>query len=300
MLRLSKLSWFNCAALTLVLSCVLTLNVVPTFAQQGAHPAPAPPPTPTESKPSTDFPSAKNPWEENELLYGSSKNAVSPTIGEGNNCFLPPLTGLDHFSIEVADLQAPSKAQREQRDGCAALRSSKAIEAETHLRKAVKQWPKDLPGWVVLGQVLEAQQKFDQAYDSCSQPLSTDPHYLPAYLCMADISAHSENWNQVLQLSNRALEIDPTNVAVAYDYNAAANLHLHRLAEAEKNGLKAAEIDKSNNDPRVHFLLAQVYAAKGDRENEAAQLREYLKYASDPSDVAMVKGYLAKLETPTK
>jgi tetratricopeptide (TPR) repeat protein len=152
----------------------------------------------------------------------------------------------------------------------------------------------------VLGQVLEAQQKFDQAYDSCSQPLSTDPHYLPAYLCMADISAHSENWNQVLQLSNRALEIDPTNVAVAYDYNAAANLHPPRLAEAEKNGLKAAEIDKSNNDPRVHFLLAQVYAAKGDRENEAAQLREYLKYASDPSDVAMVKGYLAKLETPTK
>ena len=78
----------------------------------------------------------------------------------------------------------------------------------------------------------------------CSQSLSTDSHYLPAYLGMADISAHAENWNQVLQLSNRALEIDPTNVAVAYDYNAAANLHLHRLAEAEKSGLKAAEIDK--------------------------------------------------------
>jgi predicted Zn-dependent protease len=123
------------------------------------------------------------------------------------------------------------------------------------LRKAVKQWPKDSAAWVVLGQVLEAQQKTDEAYGACSQPLATDSNYLPAYLCLADISAHSENWNKVLQLSNA--------------------------------------------DPRVHFLLAQIYEAKGDRESEAAQLREYLKYASDPNDVAMVKRYLSELEKPT-
>jgi tetratricopeptide (TPR) repeat protein len=221
-------------------------------------------------------------------------------IGESDNCFLPPLNGLDRSSVGVADLQAPSKAQREQKDGCAAMRNSKAVEAEAHLRKAVKQWPKCLAAWVVLGQVLESQQKLDKAYGACSQPLTTDSNYLPAYLCLAEISAHSENWNQVLQLSNRALEIDPTNDAAAYDYNAAANLHLHRLPEAEKSALRAAEIDKNNADPRVHFLLAQIYEAKGDRETEAAQLREYLKYASDPNDVAMVKRYLAKLETPTK
>jgi len=76
----------------------------------------------------------------------------------------------------------------------------------------------------------------------------------------------------VLQLSTRALEIDPTNDAVAYGYNAAANFHLHRLPEAEKSALRAVEIDKNNTDPRVHFLLAQIYEAKGDPENEAAQL----------------------------
>ena len=56
---------------------------------------------------------------------------------------------------------------------------------------------------------------------------------------------------------------------------------------------------QNNTDPRT-LLLTQIYAAKGDRENEAAQLREYLKYASDPNDAAMVKSYLAKLETPTR
>jgi len=50
----------------------------------------------------------------------------------------------------------------------------------------------------------------------------------------------------------------------------------------------------------VHFLLAQIYEAKGNREGEAAQLREYLKYASDPNDVAMVKRYLSQLDKQAK
>jgi tetratricopeptide (TPR) repeat protein len=119
------------------------------------------------------------------------------------------------------------------------------------LRKAVKQWPKYLAAWVVLGQVLAAQQKTEEAQDACSQPLATDSNYLPAHLCLADISARAESWDKVLQLSTRALKIDPTNDAVAYDYNAAANFLLHRLPEAERSALRAAEIDKSNADPRV-------------------------------------------------
>ena len=291
----------NLFPLKLFLSCVLTLAALPAYAQQGSHPSPpTPPPTPAETKPAPEFPSAKNPWDENELLYGSKGKAASPVIGQDEHCFLPPLNNLDRSSVGVTDLQASSKAQREQEAGCTALRSNKAVEAETHLRKAVKEWPNYSASWVVLGQVLEAQQKFSQAYDACSKPLTDDPKYLPAYLCLADVSARSEKWNEVLQLSNRALVLDPSNNPIAYDYSAAAYLHLNRLPEAEKSALKAVEIDKNNTDPRVHFLLAQIYSAMGDREKAAAQLREYLKFATDPNDVAMVKGYLAQLEAQAR
>ena len=297
------------SVLKLICACVLVLSASSTVAQQGGgggHPAPAPqtPATPPPKSPAsspTDFPSANNPWDQHELMQrNNNKLVVSGMIAEGESCFLPPLNGMLRSSVGVADLQAPSKAQREHRDGCAALRNSKIIEAEGHLRKAVNQWPKYLDAWVALGQLLEAQQKTAEAYGACSQPLNTDSNYLPAYLCLADISAHSGSWNKVLQLSTRALEIDPTNNAVAYDYSAAANFHLHRLPEAEKSALRAEEIDKSNADPRVHFLLAQIYEAKGDRESAAVQLREYLQYASDPNDVAMVRRYLSELEKPTK
>jgi tetratricopeptide (TPR) repeat protein len=122
-----------------------------------------------------------------------------------------------------------------------------------------------------------------------------DTNYAPAYLCLAEVAAHAHDWGEVLNLSNRAIEIDSNN-AVAYEYQAAANLNLHNLAEAEKGGLRAAGIDKNHRQPRVYFVLAQIYEAKREPANEAAQLREYLKYADNPDDVAIAKQSLADLE----
>lgn len=288
-----------------VLWAMSVLSAMRGFAQQGgAHPNPSqslvkPQSQPSTTSPADTFPSATNPWDENELIQRDNTKPVSSKIAE-DNCFLPPLSGPLPTTVGISDLQIPTKARREHWDGCVALKNNKIADAENHLRKAVKQWPKYWAAWVVLGQVLQAEQKTNEARDACSQPLAGNANYLPAYLCLADISARSESWDKVLALSIRALAIDPTTVAVAYDYNAAANLHLHNLPEAEKSALRAAEIDKSNTDPRVHFLLAQIYEAKGDRVAEAAQLHEYLKYASNPDDAAMVRKYLANLDQQTK
>jgi tetratricopeptide (TPR) repeat protein len=295
MKRTSALPHLGRPAVKFLCAGTLILSVMPLLAQHGAstHPPTPPPQAPTAPPSATDF-------DQNRLILDSNGKPVSSKIAKEGNCFLPPLNGLHPATVGISDLQIPAKSQREYEDSCAALKNNKMIEAENHLRKAVKDWPKYSAAWVVLGQVLEAQQKTEEARDACSQPLATDSNYLPAYLCLADISARAQSWDKVLQLSIRALQIDPTTDAVAYDYNAAANFNLHNLHEAEKSALRATEIDKNNADPRVHFLLAQIYEAKGNREGEAAQLREYLKYASDPNGVAMVKSYLLELDKQGK
>jgi tetratricopeptide (TPR) repeat protein len=300
MKRTSVLSPFSRQALKSLCAAGLILNLVPALAWQGggSRTAPSPPQAPAASQPQVPN-TPPTVFDQNRVIMDSNSRPASSKVAKEDNCFLPPLNGLRH-TVGVADLQVPAKAQREYADGCAALRNNKVIEAENHLRKAVKQSPKYLTAWVVLGQVLAAQQKTEEAHDACSRAADADSNYLPAYLCLADISARSQNWDEVLKLSTRALEIDPTTDPVAYDYNAAAHFNLKHLPEAEKSALRAAEIDKTNADPRVHFLLAQIYEAKGDRAAEAAQLREYLKYASDPNDVAMVKQYLSELDKPTK
>jgi tetratricopeptide (TPR) repeat protein len=228
-------------------------------------------------------------------------NSEGKTIATNEyKCFLPPLNSLQAATVGIVDLQVPAKTHQEYEDGCSSLHNKKLADAEKHLRKAIKQYEKYSAAWVLLGQVLEVQQKILEAREACSKPFTISASYVPAYLCLTDISARSRKWDEVLTYSARVLELDPTANAAAYAYNATANLNLHHLPEAEKSALKAAEIDNNHTEPRLHFLLAQIYAAKGDRPNEVAQLHEYLKYAKDPDDVAVVKNQLAKLDMPAK
>jgi tetratricopeptide (TPR) repeat protein len=214
------------------------------------------------------------------------------------SCLLPPLASITPApTIAAEQLKIPGKASKEYEEACAALRRRKLPDAEKHLRTAVREYGKYSLAWVTLGQMLSAQRRFDEAKVGCAQATIVDPAFAPAYLCLADFAARSHDWIEVLQLSERALGLGSNWAVVAYEYNAAANLNLHNLAAAEKSGVRAVEMDRDHREPRVHFVLAQVYEAKGDRENEAKQLREYLKYAGDAADVAIIKAALLQLES---
>jgi tetratricopeptide (TPR) repeat protein len=250
------------------------------------------------SPPTSPVPATPATIDEAEVVLGA-KNPVGSNAAPGsqdNNCFLPPLTGMHPSTVEVVDLQVPAKAQKEYEDGCADVKNKKMADAETHLRKVVKAYAKYAAAWVLLGQILEARQKTEEARDACSHPLTSAANYLPAYMCLVDISARLKHWDEVLKLSARALEIDPAANAAAYAYNATAALNLGHLNDAEKSALRASEIDSKHSEPRLLYLLAQIYAAKGDRANLMAQLREYLKFSRDPDDAVAVRSYLAKLE----
>ena len=213
-------------------------------------------------------------------------------------CLLPPLTLVRSATVAAAALTVPAKAKKEYLEACGALKERKIENAEKHLRKAVHEYPKYSLAWVTLGQMLAAQNRGEEARSACSQGSTVEPSYVPAYLCLADLAAREKAWGDVLLLSSRALQLNPNTNPIAYEYNAAANLRTNKLEDAERSALRAVSIDKDNMDPRAHFVLAQIYEAKGDRTNEIAQLREYLKFAKDPADVAAAKQYLALVEQP--
>lgn len=217
------------------------------------------------------------------------------TASKEETCFLPPLALLHSALVTAPALQVPASVVREYQNACSALKRKKTADAEKHLRKAVQDYPKYSAAWVTLGQVLAAQQRIEDARSACSQAATADPTSVPAHLCLADIAAHVHDWGEVLKQSRRALELDPVNIAIAYEYHAAASLHSGKLNEAEEDALRAAEIDTEHREPRVHFVLAQIYEAKDDSVREAEELREYLKYATNPGDIITVKEYLARL-----
>lgn len=227
------------------------------------------------------------------------RNSESPSdqSSASESCLLPPLDLISSPVISTTQLQATFKAKWEYHRACASLRKRKNAGAAKHLLTAVSQAPRYAIAWVTLGQVLDREQRTDEARRACLQASTVDPTYIPAYLCLADIAARDRAWDEVLRLSSRAIELVPSNNAVAYEYRAAALLNLHQLEDAEKIGLRAVELDTQNREPRTHFVLAQIYEAKGDSTREILQLREYLHYAQNPADIATVREVLVKLET---
>jgi len=290
-------SFFGVVRLGLI--AVLSAGVVlsPAHAQRGGgggggvpgHPANPPPPVPG--------PQDSN-FDQTHLELDSNGRLVQRHSPD-DRCLLPPLNGTREPVVDVKSMQVSTSARKEYAAACDALKDKKFDRAADHLRKAVQVEPQYSAAWVTLGQLLVAQQKVPEGRDACSHAVAASASYLAGYLCLADISGREQKWDEMLRFSGRAIDLDPSNDAVAYGLNAAANLNLHKLPDAEKSALKAIDIDKTHNDPRIYFLLAQIYEAKGEPENEAAQLRQYLKFASDPNDAAMVKAYLADLEKRT-
>ena len=258
-------------------------------------------PMPQMGAPSTDVSIIPKPIDDTmdrvrvrDLRKDAPAGQKTPPADE--SCLLPPLAGVHSPVISAVALAVPVKAKYEYVQACVALSKGKNDNAEKHLRKAVEIYAQYPAAWVTLGQLLAAQNHTSEARGDCFRASTIEPNYVPAFLCLAEIATWGKAWGDVLEFSARAIQLDPVTTPIPYEYSADANLKTNKLDEAEKSALRAAEIDKDNKDPRIHFLLAQIYEARGDRADEIAQLQLYLALAKDVRNVAEIKQYLAELE----
>ena len=199
-------------------------------------------------------------------------------------------------TVSAQTLQVPEKARDEYRKACSDMKGKKLLNAEDHLRKVVHGYPRFVAAWALLGQVLEAGKRLEEARGACSEATSVDSAYAPAYLCLADVAAQQGEWNQTLDLADRALTLEPVQDVYGYFYCAMAQFHLSHLPAAEKNAIQAIDADHLQRVPQAHLLLAQIYGAKHDFYGAATQLRAYLRVAPRAPDSAGVRKSLAELE----
>jgi cytochrome c-type biogenesis protein CcmH/NrfG len=200
-------------------------------------------------------------------------------------------------TVSVTSLKVPSKARDEYAKACDSSNKNEFEEAEQHARSAINKFQDYSAAWVMLGVILEEQHKSQEARNACSHAATIDATYLPAYLCLAEVSVRNREWEQVLNSANQAMGLKSEGDPYAYYYRAMAYLHLNNLVEAEKSGLQALEIDVSHDEPSLYFLLAEIYEREGDSANAIAQLQQFLKHPTDRQQEDAAKRFLAKLES---
>jgi tetratricopeptide (TPR) repeat protein len=259
-------------------------------------------------KPPTTMPSfnpnlAPNAHPEDEwTVYDIPRTVTGEPIGDKHavegppSCFRWPISGLISGTVSKSSFQVPDKAYTEFQDGCSAVSSGKLPKAQEHLQKAIRAYPQYQVAWVLLGQVQRDQQNSKDATESCQHALELDAKYLPPYLCLADLAARANKWDQVASLTDKVIALHPVKAPGAYYYNLMANLNLHHLDAAEKSGLQAAEEGRVEQKIQAHWLLAKIYEEKGDRAAEAVQLREYLKLGPHAENAPTATRILQQIE----
>lgn len=220
---------------------------------------------------------------------------AAPNGKDNKVCSLQPFPGME-ATVSVASLQIPAKAQKEYDKACADLKSNKPSGAQKHLSNATQIFPSYVAGWVMLGQIFDANHQPAQARDACSRATAADPKYIPAYLCLAEIAGYEQNWSDVLDFTTRALALDPANDPYAYFFSGIAYFNLNDLQQAETRVLKAAEIDKTHNQPLIQYLLSQIYQAKHDAATAASYAEEYRKLSTTAENATNSKATPTSVE----
>ena len=292
----------------------LSLAAVPLHAQRGGTPGNGGPRGTggMQGRPMGGSASAGMPG--TSPIYGGDRSAIQPIdptlmppiipnaplppaqVVEDEACLPWALSAVRGATVSVIRLGVPSKARNEYNKACGDFKKQKFVDAEEHARNAIQKYSEYVAAWVMLGEVLEGRKEPDQARNACSQAESTDPTYLPAYLCLANLDANQSRWNELLGVTQTAIGLDPVGDVYAYFYRSMALFNLNKLGEAEKAGTIASGLDTSNHQPAVHFLLAQIYAAEGDLASAKAEIRQFLKVNNDRERSDAAKQYLAKLE----
>jgi tetratricopeptide (TPR) repeat protein len=223
--------------------------------------------------------------------------APQKTSQNAGSCLLWTVAEAPANTVSAVALQIPGKAHAEYEKGCGDLRDAKFENAESHLRKAIQIYPRYADAMVLLGQLLAAHNRVDDAVGLCSQASSVDPDFVPAYLCLADTSGQLRHWDQTQEFADHALKLNPVQNFYGHFYLAVAQFHLSQFSGAEKNALQTIDDDHQHRLPQAHLLLAQIYGNRNDLKSVASQLRAYLQVAPKSPDAPDVRKRLEDLES---
>jgi tetratricopeptide (TPR) repeat protein len=232
-----------------------------------------------------------------EVFFPPTQPLQKPVVVEDESCLPWDLRDARGATVSALRLGVPQKARNDYEKACGSLKKNKLTDAELHVREAIQKYPNYPAAWVMLGQVLQDEQKMDEAHDACSKPISVDPTYLPPYLCLAGLLDRERKWDDLLTWSDRFLGMNPAGDLYANYYRGLALFRLGNLPEAQKSVLKAIALDSEHHQPGIIFLLAQIYGEQGDVTDAAIQIQQFLKYNKSKKDQDDAREYLSELQS---
>lgn len=190
---------------------------------------------------------------------------------------LARIAGVQGSAISVTSLAVPGGARKEFEKGDKDLRNNKLNSAADHLQKAVAEYDLYAAAWNELGGIYALTHDTEKARVAFGKAIAADPKYIPPYVHLANLQLESQEYEDALNTSGKALDLDP-RIELANFIQALANFRLNRLDAAQKIALEA-EKGPHPIYPQWHALLVDIFLQEKNLPNAADEMRAYLKEA---------------------
>jgi tetratricopeptide (TPR) repeat protein len=189
-----------------------------------------------------------------------------------------PIEKVRGTKVSATSLLAPKAAKKAMQEANKALMKERAVDAEKYLKSATTLYPKYGEAWYQLGRLYQSQRRIVEAREAYRRAIESDGHFATPYVWLGMISAAEQKWRETADLTDHALDLEPTAFPEAYYLNALANFDLRNLDQAERSARRAALLDSTNRFPKMHLILASACSGRNDMVGLIDELWKYLKY----------------------
>lgn len=217
----------------------------------------------------------------------------NPDVG---TIVLHRLGNVEGLTISATSLAAPKEAKKAFDKGREAAKKNKLADAQKNLEKAVELYPKYAVAWYELGMVRDQQKDAEGARKAYAEALAADSKFISPYEGIAQMAVRDNNWQEVADVTDRMIRMNPVDFPRAYFYNAVAKLNLKKLDEAEKSATRLLEMDPQHRIAKGEHVMGVILAQKSDYEGAAKHIRNFIQFAAPGTDLELAKKQLDQLE----
>ena len=214
-------------------------------------------------------------YKSSEIELGTAGLSMLSDVG---TIVLFPIENVRGSKVSTASLLAPKSARKAMDKAKVALRKDKAGDAEKYLKSAIALYPKYAEAWYQLGRLYQTQRRIEEAREAYMKAIEGDNRFATPYVWLGLISAAEQKWQDAADLTKRALDLEPAAFPEAYYVNALANFNVKNLDQAEKSARQAELLDSTHRFPKLHLILASIFAGRSDMVGSIEELRKYIKF----------------------
>ena len=199
-------------------------------------------------------------------------------------------------TVSATAMAVPDKAKKEFEKGKQAESKGRWAAAKEKFKNALQRYPKFALAWLELGRLQAQQKEITAARESFQNALSADSKLIDPYAELTNLAIEQKQWKDVVETTDRVLQVSDANSPKIWFYNAAGNFNLGRIDQAEKSLMRGMRLDREHRVPQMEYLLGLVFARKQDYPSAVTHISEYLRLSPSAPDSAVARQQLDEFQ----